>query len=82
MSIDYSIQVITQQTINQEWRLVLIKRYLGPVAQNLRIKRKSQKSNVSQKIKRKSNKSNVTLRSIFFSVAQKVMFDIKREYQT
>ena len=52
---------------------------LGPVAQNLKIKRKSPKSNASQK---KSNASQKKFMFDFFSVAQKVMFDIKRKYQT
>ena len=40
-----------------------------------KIKRKSEKSNVSQKIKR-------NFAFDFFSVAQKLMFDIKHKYQT
>ena len=55
---------------------------LGPVAQKLKIKRKSQKSNASQKNQTQVKKIKRNFAFDFFSVAQKVMFDIKHKYQT
>ena len=56
--------------------------FQGPVAQKLKIKRKSQKSNASQKNQTQVKKIKRNFAFDFFSVAQKVMFDIKHKYQT